>query len=226
VSAAAALALCRGAARTYGRAEAATVALAPTDCHVDPGDRIALVGPSGSGKSTLLHLIAGLDAPTGGAVSWPAIGARANLQPGPVAVIFQGPSLLPALTVLENVALALVLGGASDAEARAGAGDALEMLNLAELAGKLPEEISGGQAQRVAVARALAGRPLLILADEPTGQLDRTNGAIVIDVLLEAAQHTGAALVVATHDPAVAERVPTRWHMHSGHLSGAPENAR
>jgi putative ABC transport system ATP-binding protein/lipoprotein-releasing system ATP-binding protein len=214
--------LCAGIGRTYGHGAAATVALAPTDFQVRRDDRIALVGPSGSGKSTLLHLIAGLDTPTHGQVSWPAIGAREDLQPGRVAVIFQGPSLLPALTVLENVALALVLDDTSDARARAEARDALDMLSLGELADKLPEEISGGQAQRVAVARALAGRPILILADEPTGQLDRASGATVIDVLLEAAQHSGAALVVATHDPTVAVRFPTRWQMHSGELTDAP----
>jgi putative ABC transport system ATP-binding protein/lipoprotein-releasing system ATP-binding protein len=215
------LVLCAGVDRTYGRGGTATVALAPTDCEVHPGDRIALVGPSGSGKSTLLHLMAGLDAPTHGQLSWPAIGAREDLAPGRVAVIFQGPSLLSALTVRENVALPLVLDGMRDADARIRAGEALERLDLAELADKLPEEISGGQAQRVAVARALAGQPVLILADEPTGQLDRANGAIVIDVLLEAAEHAGAALVVSTHDPAVAARFVTRWQMHSGQLTHA-----
>jgi putative ABC transport system ATP-binding protein/lipoprotein-releasing system ATP-binding protein len=216
-----ALVRCAGVSRTYGHGAAATVALASADCEVREGDRIALVGPSGSGKSTLLHVMAGLDTPTRGLVAWPAIGERADLQPGRVAVIFQGPSLLPALTVLENVALPLVLDGTRDAQARAEARDALAKLNLGELADKLPEEISGGQAQRIAVARALAGRPVLILADEPTGQLDRANGAIVVDVLLEAAEHTGAALVVATHDPTVADRFPMRWHMHSGELAGA-----
>jgi putative ABC transport system ATP-binding protein/lipoprotein-releasing system ATP-binding protein len=165
--------------------------------------------------------MAGLDTPTHGQLIWPAIGAREELRPGRVAVIFQGPSLLDALTVRENVALPLVLDGMSDADARARAVDALELLSLAELADKLPEEISGGQAQRVAIARALAGAPVLILADEPTGQLDRANGSIVIDVLLDAARHADAALVVSTHDPTVAERFSTRWQMHSGHLSGA-----
>jgi putative ABC transport system ATP-binding protein/lipoprotein-releasing system ATP-binding protein len=216
------LVLCDGAGRTYGHGAAANVALTPTDVQVQPGDRIALVGPSGSGKSTLLHLMAGLDTPTHGQVSWPAIGAREDLRPGRVAVVFQGPSLMPALTVLENVALALVLGGTRDAQARAEARDALDRLGLGELADTLPEEISGGQAQRVAVARALAGEPMLILADEPTGQLDRASGATVIDVLLEAAQHTGAALVVATHDPTVAVRLSARWQMHSGELACAP----
>jgi putative ABC transport system ATP-binding protein/lipoprotein-releasing system ATP-binding protein len=220
-AAADALVLCEGAARTYGQGATATVALQPTDCIIGPGERVGLVGPSGSGKSTLLHLMAGLDEPTVGRVSWPAIGQRASLRPGPVAVIFQGPSLLPPLTVEENVALPLILGGVHDADAHATARAALGLLDLAELRDKLPEEISGGQAQRVAVARALAGEPRLILADEPTGQLDRANGAAVVDVLLAAAAHAGAALVVSTHDPSVAERLPEVWEMHSGRLTSA-----
>jgi putative ABC transport system ATP-binding protein/lipoprotein-releasing system ATP-binding protein len=215
------LAHCAGVGRTYGSGPAATVALQPTDCEVPSGARIALLGPSGSGKSTLLHLLAGLDEPTVGTVEWPALGDRTQLRPGPIAVVFQGPSLLPPLTVLENVALPAVLDGASDEEARLLARTVLGLLNLAELADKLPEEISGGQAQRVAVARAVAGEPRLILADEPTGQLDRAHGAALVDVLLEAADHTDAALVVATHDPTVAARLATRWEMHSGRLERA-----
>lgn len=209
---------CEGAARTYGSGPTATVALQPTDCEVRAGQSIGVVGPSGSGKSTLLHLMAGLDDPTIGTVSWPAIGTRAELRPGRVAVIFQGPSLLPPLTVLENVSLPLVIGGMTDREAREVARGALGTLDLEELADKLPEEISGGQAQRVAVARALAGEPSLILADEPTGQLDRSNGAAVVDVLLAASQHAGSALVVSTHDLTVAARLPERWEMHSGEI--------
>jgi putative ABC transport system ATP-binding protein/lipoprotein-releasing system ATP-binding protein len=212
---------CAGVGRTYGSGPAATVALQPTDCEVTSGARIALLGPSGSGKSTLLHLLAGLDEPTVGTMQWPALGDRAHLRPGPVAVVFQGPSLLPPLTVLENVALPGVLDGASDADARVHARAALDLLDLAELADKLPEEISGGQAQRAAVARAVAGRPRLMLADEPTGQLDRAHGAALVDVLLEAADHADAALVVATHDPTVAARLATRWEMHSGRLERA-----
>jgi ABC-type lipoprotein export system ATPase subunit len=212
------LVVCAGAGRTYGSGPTATVALQPADCVVGHGARVALVGPSGSGKSTLLHLMAGLDEPTVGTVSWPAIGSREALRPGPVAVIFQGPSLLPPLTVEENVGLPLVLDGRSDGDARAAARHALELLGLLDLAAKLPEELSGGQAQRVAVSRALAGRPALILADEPTGQLDRASAASVVGVLLAAAEHADAALVVATHDPTVAERIPERWEMHSGRL--------
>lgn len=216
---------CDGVARTYGSGSTATVALQPTRLTVDAGARIALVGPSGSGKSTLLHLMAGLDEPTVGSVTWPALGSRSQLRPGPVAVVFQGPSLLAPLTVLENVALPLVLGGATDSGARARASEALERLALGTLSEKLPEEISGGQAQRVAVARALAGAPRLILADEPTGQLDRENGAAVVEVLLAAAEHAAAALVIATHDPTVAAALPQLWHMDSGRLIASNEHA-
>jgi putative ABC transport system ATP-binding protein/lipoprotein-releasing system ATP-binding protein len=209
---------CDGVARTYGQGPTATVALQATDCEVTAGQRIAIVGPSGSGKSTLIHLMAGLDDPTVGTVSWPAIGTREELRPARVAVIFQGPSLLPPLTVLENVSLPLVIGGMTDRAARETAHGALRTLDLDELADKLPEEISGGQAQRVAVARALAGEPTLILADEPTGQLDRTNGAAVVDVLLAASDHAGSALVISTHDLTVAARLPERWDMHSGEI--------
>ncbi len=209
---------CAGAARTYGTGSAATVALEPTDCVVRSGERIALVGLSGSGKSTLLHLMAGLDDPSLGTVEWPAIGGRETLRPGPVAVVFQGPSLLAPLTVAENVALPLILDGVGDGEAHGRARGALKTLDLLDLAEKLPEEISGGQAQRVAVARALIGEPRLILADEPTGQLDRVNGSAVVDVLLAAAHHTGAALLISTHDPTVADRLPERWELAGGRL--------
>ena len=213
------LVVCDGAGRTYGQGPTATVALQPADCTVAPGARIAIVGPSGSGKSTLLHLMAGLDDPTVGSVRWPAIGERGALRPGPVAVIFQGPSLLPPLTVEENVALPLVLRGEHDREAHDAARVALELVGVADLRDKLPEEISGGQAQRVAVARALAGRPRLIIADEPTGQLDRASGATVVDVLLAAAEHADAGLVVSTHDPTVAARIPEVWEMRDGGLT-------
>jgi putative ABC transport system ATP-binding protein/lipoprotein-releasing system ATP-binding protein len=213
--------VCEGVGRTFGQGPTATVALQPTDCTVAPGARIAIVGPSGSGKSTLLHLVAGLDDPSVGSVHWPAIGERGALRPGPVAVIFQGPSLLPPLTVEENVALPLVLRGERDDAAHLAARAALELVDVADLRDKLPEEISGGQAQRVAVARALAGRPQLIVADEPTGQLDRASGATVVDVLLAAAEHANAGLVVSTHDPTVAARIPEVWEMRDGSLSGA-----
>jgi putative ABC transport system ATP-binding protein/lipoprotein-releasing system ATP-binding protein len=211
-----ALVRCRDVTRAYGQGAARTYALRDVTCEVLLGARIAVSGPSGSGKSTLLHLIAGLDEPSSGTVTWPGIGERSELRPGPVAMVFQGPSLLPPLTVIENVALSLLLAGWKEPDALPAARAALERLGLADLAEKLPEEISGGQAQRVAIARALAGKPVLILADEPTSQLDRESGAHVVDVLLEAADASGAALVVATHDQVVAARLEARWMAADG----------
>jgi len=211
---------CEGVARTFGAGTAAVVAVHGVTWEVRSNQRVALTGTSGSGKSTLLHLLAGLDEPTVGTVSWPALGTRAELRPGPVAIVFQGPSLLPPLDVLENVALPVLLGGASQAEATEAADAALERLGLVGLAAKLPEELSGGQAQRVAVARVLAGRPRLILADEPTGQLDHLTAAVVIDALLDTATELGAGLVVSTHDPLVANRLCEQWAMDDGRLRG------
>lgn len=212
---------CVGVARTFGSAEAAVVAVHGVSCEILPGQRVALTGPSGSGKSTLLHLLAGLDEPTVGRLQWPGLGGRAHLRPGPVAVVFQGPSLLEPLDVVENVALPLLLAGVSEREARASALEALDRLGLRALGAKLADELSGGQAQRVAVARVLAGRPRLVFADEPTGQLDHQTAAGVIDALLDAATALGAALVVTTHDPLVAAQLPECWHMADGALLGA-----
>ncbi|MEA2425699.1 MAG: putative transport system ATP-binding protein [Thermoleophilaceae bacterium] len=215
-----ALVRCIEAGRTYGSGRTATVALESASCDVERGARVALIGPSGSGKSTLLHLMAGLDEPTKGRVEWPAIGTLGQLRPGPVAVIFQGPSLLPPLTVEENVALPLLLAGQSEQAAHDEARRSLDLLGLLDLAEKLPEEVSGGQAQRVAIARALVGNPDLIVADEPTGQLDRASAESVVEVLLAAAEHSGAGLVLATHDPAIAEHMEERWTMRDGRLEG------
>ncbi|HEY8058547.1 MAG TPA: ABC transporter ATP-binding protein [Acidimicrobiales bacterium] len=211
------LARCQDVARTFGEGPLAVVAVHGATCVLRPGDRVALTGPSGSGKSTLLHLLAGLDRPTSGEVSWPAIGSIDELRPGPVGIVFQGPSLLPPLDVVENVALPLVLAGTPDGEARAAASEALRHLGLDALAAKLPDELSGGQAQRVAVARALAGRPRLILADEPTGQLDHDTGVGVIEALL-AAGTADTALLVTTHDPRVAGHFHDVWAMDEGRL--------
>lgn len=213
------LAQASSAARTFGTGSAAIVAVHDVSCSIHPGERIALMGPSGSGKTTLLHLLAGLDQPTTGTIDWPSIGTIDDLRPGPVAVVFQAPSLLPPLDVVENVALPLLLAGIDRHDADTRARNALTRLSLDDLTDKLPEELSGGQAQRVAIARVLAGFPKLILADEPTGQLDHSSGAAVIDALVTAAQHTGAALVVNTHDAAVAERLDLRWSMSNGALT-------
>ncbi|MCW2535398.1 MAG: transporter ATP-binding protein [Modestobacter sp.] len=208
---------CRHVSRTFGRGPAAVVAVHDVTAHVFPGQRIALMGESGSGKSTLLHLLGGLDAPTTGEVSWPGLVTRAR-RPAGVGVVFQAPSLLPALDVADNVALPLLLADLPPVEARRRAEAALERLDMGGLAGAAPDELSGGQAQRVAIARVLAGEPALVLADEPTGQLDRRTAAHVLDVLLEAVGTLGAALVVSTHDPEVAGRLGDRWSMTDGRL--------
>ena len=202
-----------GLTRQFGNGHGAVVAVAGATFEIREGDRIALTGPSGSGKTSLLHLIAALDQPSGGVIEWPALGQAVDLRPGPVGVAFQGPSLLPPLTVAEIVALPALLAGGEVAAAAATARALIERLGLAEVASKLPEEISGGQAQRAGLARALVGRPRLILADEPTGQLDQASAAALIDVLLEHVTATHAALVVATHDAAMAGRLPLRWSM-------------
>ena len=188
-------------------------------CAIPRSSRIALTGTSGCGKSTLLHLLAGLDRPSSGTLSWPALGDKV-LRPGPVAVVFQAPSLMAPLTAVENVELPLLLLGVDRATARGDALDALLRLGLGALAPRLPEDLSGGQEQRVAVARALVAVPMLILADEPTAQLDSENARVVVRALLEVADATGAALVVATHDERIAAELDVQWHMSDGRLAG------
>jgi putative ABC transport system ATP-binding protein len=202
--------------RTYGSGTAAVAALREVSCALRPGMRVALTGPSGSGKSTLLHLFAGLDTPTSGTITWPALDGSPMGRPGVVSMVFQGPSLLPPLDVTENVALPLLLAGCTQAEAGERAEAALRAAGLTELGTRLPEELSGGQAQRVAVARALAAEPRVILADEPTGQLDSAYAAQVAGLLLSAAGRLGAALVLATHDTTLAAQLPIQWRMADG----------
>lgn len=210
---------CEDAARTYGSGPGAVVAVHGLTCVVPSGARICVVGPSGSGKSTLLHLMAGLDRPTAGRVSHPGLdGEGTGGLARQIGVVFQGPSLLPPLTAAENVALPLRIDGLAEEEAACRAWAALESLGLETLAGRLPDELSAGQAQRVAVARVLARRPRLVLADEPTGQLDRVTGRQVLRVLLAAAEELGASVLVTTHDPRVARELDTRWYMADGRL--------
>jgi putative ABC transport system ATP-binding protein len=206
-------------ARTFGSGSAAVVAVSAVSCTVPERARIAIVGASGSGKTTLLHLLAGLDRPTIGSVTWPSLGAPPNLlRAGTVGVVFQGPSLLPALDALENVAFPLELAGVGEEEAMERARAALDTVGLSSIASHLPEELSGGQMQRVAVARAVVGRPAFIVADEPTGQLDHIAGAAVLEALERAATEGGAALVVSTHDHVVADRFADRWDMADGRI--------
>lgn len=191
--------------------------LSDVDCEIVSGARIALVGPSGSGKSTLLHILGGLDKPTAGTVEWPGLGSFEELRPRHIGFVFQTPSLFPALTAVQNVELPLILGGKVPTD-NATAISLLDAFGLAEVADKLPEELSGGQAQRVAMARALVIGPKLILADEPTGQLDSVTAQLFFDVLLKRLEATDVALVIATHDEAVAARMATRWTMDHGRL--------
>ena len=227
----------RRAARALRRAPRAPSARArprpsrssPPTARSAPATRIALVGPSGSGKSTLLHLMAGLDEPTVGIVDWPAIGERAALRPGPVAVIFQGPSLLPPLTVVENVALPLILDGHARGATRATAPRlALERLGLLDAgATSCPRRSPAARPSASRSARALAGRAARsMLADEPTGQLDRASGAEVVDALLRPRPSTPAP---RWSSPPTTRPSPSacreRWEMHSGRLVTADEGA-
>jgi ABC-type lipoprotein export system ATPase subunit len=207
----------QNAGRIYKIRDRQVEALLSASCEVALGSRIAVTGPSGSGKSTLLHLMGGLDAPTSGSVTWPLLGGPKGLRPALVGFVFQMPSLLPSLDVLENVKLPLVLMGCSkDNDARAM--EILQRFGLDTLARKLPDELSGGQLQRVAMARALVAGPRFILADEPTGQLDHPTAKALLDALLEFIEGTDTALIVATHDNAVAERMDTRWSIRHGIL--------
>jgi len=196
-------------------------ALLPASFRVWPGDRIALIGASGCGKSTLLQLMADLDRPSGGTLSWPALGVSGALRPSRIGMVFQVPSLLPMLSVIENVELPMRLDHAEE-EVRSRAVAALEAVGLAGLEDKLPDELSGGQAQRVGIARALAYRPALILADEPTGQLDHVTAQAVLDVMLDTLRGSATALVVATHDPKIAARLEVIWTMSHGRLVALP----
>ena len=219
------LVVCADAARTFGSGRSAVVAVHGTTAQVSPRARIAIAGPSGSGKSTLLHLMAGLERPTRGQVTWPSFSSDPGERAKDIGVVFQSPSLVPALDVAENTGLPLILAGVGEQECRERVAEALELVGVSDLAAKLPEEISGGQAQRVAVARVLAQRPRLVLADEPTGQLDHATGQHLIDVLLAATVAIGAALVVTTHDRTVLERLDTHWAMHEGRLRTAANQA-
>ena len=188
---------------------------------VEAGEMVAVVGPSGSGKSSLLAVLAGLEPPDSGAVQLDGEPLRVGdpVQRRRFGLVLQGYGLLTLLTAAENVEIALQARGVVGQEARLLAGDALAEVGLAEMSGKLVEKLSGGQQQRVAIARALVTEPDVVLADEPTAELDHGSQDVVI-AGLHAAAARGAAVVVATHDPDVAARCDRALRFHDGRLAG------
>jgi putative ABC transport system ATP-binding protein len=188
-----------------------TPALEGAGFGIDAGEVVAVMGPSGSGKSTLLHCLAGIVRPDAGRVAFDgrdvtamSDGERSALRRGAFGFVFQFGQLVPELPCVENVALPLRLEGVRRREAERRALEWLERLEIAELAGKRPGEVSGGEGQRVAVARALVAEPRLLFADEPTGALDSLNGERVMTLLTAAARERGTAVVLVTHEPRVA----------------------
>jgi putative ABC transport system ATP-binding protein len=199
-----------GVRKVYDTGEVAVEALRGIDLTVQEGEYLAIMGPSGSGKSTLMHILGCLDVPTAG--SYELSGEEvANLSPGRLAVlrnkfigfVFQSFNLLPRASLLRNIELPLLYGGVGREERRERARELLDQVGLADRAGHLPSQLSGGQRQRAAIARALVTRPALLLADEPTGNLDQTSGGEVMDIF-DALNGIGQTVLVVTHDPGVA----------------------
>jgi putative ABC transport system ATP-binding protein len=205
-----------------GRRE--VLALRAVSLTIQPGEWVAIVGPSGCGKSTLLNLMAGLDRPTSGTVRVAGVDlsvldqeALARWRRRTIGIVFQFFQLLPTLTALENVQLPLTLEGRPRARARAR--ELLEAVGLGHAAHRLPSELSGGERQRVAIARALANDPQLLLADEPTGNLDSETGTAVL-TLFERAWQAGTTVVLVTHDPGVANRAQRIVELRDGKVVG------
>ena len=196
---------------TLGEGEAAVEILRGIDLDVAQGETLALLGPSGSGKSSLMAVLSGLERATSGALlvageDFATLDedALAQARRGRIGIVLQAFHLLSTMTAIENVATPMELAGESDVQARAAA--ELEAVGLGHRLTHYPAQLSGGEQQRVAIARALAPRPPLIFADEPTGNLDATTGASVVDMLFARREETGATLIIITHDPALAER--------------------
>lgn len=193
------------------------------DLSIDSGQTLALTGESGSGKSTLLHLVGGLDEADEGRIAIDGTditglddAGRAALRRETVSIVFQQFNLIPSLDVAANIAFQARLAGKHDADR---ARDLARALGLTDQLGKYPEDLSGGQQQRVAIARTLAAQPRLVLADEPTGNLDEATAANVLDQMLALVAETGAALMMATHSPGLAARLDARVHLTLGQLT-------
>ncbi|MFD3760208.1 ABC transporter ATP-binding protein [Streptomyces sp. NPDC058622] len=199
------------AATDLRKAYGPTAALDGAEFSIHPGEVVAVMGPSGSGKSTLLHCLAGIVTPDSGSITYAghelsamSDGRRSALRRSEFGFVFQFGQLVPELTCVENVALPLRLAGVKRKEAESAALHWMERLQVEDLGAKRPGEVSGGQGQRVAVARALVTRPRVIFADEPTGALDSLNGELVMQLLTEAARSANAAVVLVTHETRVA----------------------
>jgi len=209
---------------TLGQGDVRTEILKGVSLRLEPGESVAVLGPSGSGKSSLMAIIAGLERADGGRarLAGQDIGDLgeddlARLRGRSLGIILQAFHLLPTMTAIENVAVPLELAGAADARDRAKS--ELEAVGLGHRLTHYPAQLSGGEQQRVAIARATASRPQLLLADEPTGNLDSATGAGIIDLLFERAGAAEAGLLVITHDPAVAARAQRTVRMNDGRLT-------
>lgn len=216
--------------KTVTTYEGALTILQDISVDVDRGESLAIVGASGSGKSTLLGILAGLDLPTSGTVSLNGHRiteldeeARARVRAENVGFIFQSFQLLPGLTALENVLLPLELHKVSNA--RAAAADFLDRVGLSQRLHHYPQQLSGGEQQRVAIARAFASHPQILFADEPTGNLDSTTGARIIELLFELNRELGTTLVLITHEERLAQRCWRRIELAAGRLINSQEHS-